>query len=179
MATFSLGIGVTLSSDKKYITIANEGTVWGSDILSPADFTSLTATVKGEDKDATLYTIVFTQIEINNFLTGIDIYFSDSRWFNETYADDNYYVVYLTANTAYDSDWEAFEMHLGLEEQVHINNATVNLRPQNLFELENNLQAVVGLDTMTNLSNDKYSADREYKWRELYKYIRDNVVNKY
>lgn len=176
---FSLGIGVTLSSDKKYITIINEDTVWGDGILSPSDFTSLTATVKGEDKDTTLYTVTFTSAEISDFLTGIDLPFSDSRWFTDTYADDNYYVIYLTANTSYDSDWEAFELHLGLEEQVHINNATVNFRPQNLFELENNLQSVVGLDTMTNLSNDKYSADREYRWKELYNYIRDNIVNKY
>lgn len=176
---FTLGIGVTLASDKKSITIVNEGTVWGDGINSSADFTSLVASVYGEDKTTVLQTVEFTALEWVNFETGINLLFSDSRWFGEEYADDEYYVIYLTANLTYESDWEAFEMHLGLEEQVHINNSTVNLRPANLFELENNIQAVIGLDTMDNLSNDKYSADREYRWRELYNYIRDNIVNKY
>ena len=177
---FELNFKVTLSTDKKYITIEDNGTVWGDGILSPADFTSLDVIVLGEDKDVVLKTIPLTALEIATFdTTGIELEFSDSRFYTTTYPPDNYYVVYLLVNTNKESNWDGFEIHLGLEEAVHINNATVNLRPQDMFKVEANIQAVIALDTMTNLANEAYSPDREYRWRALYYHIVDNIINKY
>ena len=176
---FDLNFKVTLSEDKTYITIEDDTTVWGDGIDSPADFTSVSVIFLGEDKDSALKTIVLTALGWVDFMTGIDLYFTDSRIFNDTYPPDNYYVVYLLVNTTEESNWDGFEVHLGLEESLHINNATVNLRPQDLFELTNNVQAVIALDTMTNLANEVYSPDREYRWRAQYSHIVDNVINKY
>jgi hypothetical protein len=176
---FDFNFKVTLSTDKTYITIINDETDWGDGINSPANFTSLKVKILGEDKDTALKTITLTASERLDFNTGIDLEFNDSRFYNDTYAPDNYYVVYLLANSTKESNWDGFEIHLGLEESVHINNATVNLRPQNLFEITNNVQAVIALDTMTNLANETYSPDREYRWRALYSHIVDNIINKY
>lgn len=177
---FDLNFKVTLSTDKTYITIEDDGTVWGGVILSPADFTSLKVIVLGEDKDVVLKTITLTAQEIAAFdTTGIELEFSDSRFYGTTYPPDNYYVIYLLANNTEESNWDGFEIHLGLEEAVHVNNSTVNLRPQDLFKIEANVQAVIALDTMTNLANELYSPDREYRWRALYYHIVDNIINKY
>lgn len=176
---FDFNFKVTLSTDKTYITIVNDGTIWGDGIANPSDFTSLKVKLLGEDKSSSLKSVTLTGTERLLFNTGIDLYFTDSRLFNDTYPPDNYYTVYLLANTTKESNWDGFEIHLGLEEAVHINNATVNLRPQDLFQIENNIQAVIALDTMTNLSNESYSPDREYRWRVLYSHITDNIINKY
>ena len=176
---FSLNFSVSLSSDKKSITIIDDGTVWDDGILSPSDFTELKLVVLGENKETIVTTVILAPEEIATFSTGITLLFSDSRFFNREYPLDNYYVVYLRANDTYNSNWQAFEIHLGLSTRVHINNATVVLRPQSLFQIENNLQAVVALDTMERLVGNDYAADREYRWRALYYHILDNIINKY
>lgn len=176
---FSLKYTISLSSDKTYITITNNGTTWGNGIDSLADITLLKLYIMGENKNVTLKNVLLTTSEKNNFSTGITLYFSDSRLFSSTYPPDNYYVCYLKANDLYESNWDAFEIHLGLQENIHINNASVNLRPQDLFQVENNIQAVIAVDTMTDLANEAYSPDREYRWRALYEYVVKNIINKY
>lgn len=177
--SFNLRFKVTLSADKTYITIQDDNTTWGGGVSSPQDISSLKVVLLGENKGTVLKTITLTLAEKNNFLTGIQLSFSDTRLFGSTYPPDNFYVAYLLANNIIESNWDGFEIHLGLHKKVHINNATVNLRPQNLFEIENNIQAVIALDTMEDLANDLYSPDREYRWRALYGYIVDNIINKY
>jgi len=167
-------IQVTLAADKESITIDNQST----DDLS--SITGLTADIFGADKVTGLYSIDFTSGEVTEFKakTPVVLEFVDSRFVGSTYAPDNYYTVVITADTSDESNPDTFAIILALAEKVHINNATVNLRPQELFQIQANVQATIALETLDRLSNST-TVDREVKWRDIYYFISTNIVNTY
>lgn len=175
-------IEAVLSDNKQSVTIRDTGSDYTD--LPKADITSIVARFYGSDKSSPLASVTFTSLERVLFLntqSSVAFNFSDIRLFNKTFPDDNFYTVDLllsTASNSATSNGSAFSIELALEESVHINNSSVTLPTEDLFNTVMITQAAVALDTLARLSSST-SPDREQKWRDIYEFIEGSIINRF
>jgi hypothetical protein len=175
--SFDVKISTTLSSDKTYITIADNGTNWGAPNPVQGDITAITVSVLGRNDIVATYNIALTSTEITDFTTGagVTLYFTDSRWFGTTYAPDDFYTVYLTLNSTYVSDYGYFSLILDISKLVHDSTLSVSISPSGLIESQTICGMNLALDTLTRLDSST-DPSRGYKWGILYDYTYANIT---
>ena len=174
-------IAVTQAFNKESITIIDAGTNWGvGGNINIGDVTDITAKVYKRNSTTSDYSIIFTSDERDDFLTGAGtiLAFSDSRWFGDTYAPDDFYTVQLIINTIYTSDSGYFSSILELSKLIYKNAVTVAISPQGLTESQPIFASVIDLDSLTRL-DESTDPDRKYKWTLLYDFAYANITRYY
>lgn len=174
-------ITVTLSSDKTSVDIEDNGTNWGvGGNPGTGDVTSIIAKVYKRDSASPDYEVTFTSGERTTFLSGsaVTLNFTDSRWFGETYAPDNFYTVQLYINSTYTSDSGYFSLLLDLEQLVHKNTSSALLTPVNLVKSQILSGSNMGIDTLNRIDAD-IDATRKIRWGIIYDFIYANITSKF
>ena len=171
-------ITVVQAANKESITISDNGTNWGVDgNINTGDVTSIVARVFKRNSTSADFEVEFTAQERADFLTGsgATLSFSDSRWFNQTNAPDDFYTVQLLINDTYESDSGYFSLILELQRLVDKNTITVQVSPRGIAESQPIVASNISLDSLERL-DESTDPDRKYRWGLLYDFTYANIT---
>lgn len=176
---FELIILVILATDKRSITIRDNGSTFAPGVFEKTDVTSGKLRLFTTDKSNPVVELILTTQELDEFLNttdGVTIPFSDSRFFNLEFPEDNFYDTRLILNDTHTSNNDPFSIEKTLSERVYEMTASVYLCNTNILDLQYLTQSVISLDTLERLSASNGN-DRELRWRDTYEFIYNYVLN--
>ena len=168
---------VDRAADFKSITVADNGTEWGSGgEPDTGDVTGITLEIYGIDKITPQKSVVFTSGERTTFLSGGDVtlLFSDSRLWETTYAPDNFYTTKLVVSVDTGSTVATlvpFDSYYYIYQLVNQYAASVDVTLTTYYEANRQVTGDnVTMDLLAFLSSD-LTVDRENKWRKSYDFL--------
>lgn len=171
-------IKVSITPEKTKVTIEDDGTDW-SVLQSITDVTSLGIRIFERNSNSVNYVYELDSLELSRFLDigKFEMDFTNEKFFGGTYFDDGYFLVKFITNEddTIPNGIAAFTVDRAIKKTVFSNTTRDGGFISSIEDLKRIAGSVIGLDMLDRLGASP-DPDREIRWREIYDYVKNLVI---